>query len=802
MGDISRHRDIYLNTREVIPDELLGKCKLSKADMTYLEIGNYLTDVSQFRDPVMYIFAKQRIWREFIIPKTGDKMQLARGLSVLIGATALATSEILKSQLANGTAKDIAKYSGPILAGLGGLIAILPNDLYAGIAGADTWIDKMFGTPIERTIGDLKKRDEKHYGYIGQFFRYFIEGVTQWLFAEEITSKVTGEWAKVGKISEKSITEIYTEFYTQYYPHEHTDMPPYVWDASKRPQNKPWYGPSKRQHTIEDKVGVMNAVDNHYIQYMSESLSDLEQEWRKLKPDDLAEKRKWLVKVGKILHGIEDWYFHSNVVELVRLRGHKPAQRPDEDTDAFVKRFVEEVLKNEPEFMDPATTTEKQIQLQRILYRRLRYPTYLRGDRIQSGGKISKETSEQTLHHAYPAFPSQQDTAHTLLGALKNLERKVMHPDTSGGMPSAIPPWAPCVLNKFRQAKDGAGQKLFEEKAKARGVPVDDLKTKLNSQNPQDVLDAIRMSPSRNQSEAVIIDVLREWIPLIVTLLNEHERQRLVADVDYMQWPIDGTIPDPPLKEKPGSGEEDKQVLRHKLALEPKVNEHGAMENNYDRAARYLGECGFLNKLGEEALNKSFEIDATSQKLLEGAPGSGGFLIQFAVDLQRQLDEGDKEEAKLNKKKESRFEKASDNGSFHEIIGSHSLMSKDTLISGPFFNDSKVLASVASSSVFHILLEQITGPKTERRLPWKIILQHFIRFPSKQGGWERRAMEFFKTNGEKIPKYSDLPELAKLVESALASKAALEPWKKGTKDDELKEMYIKLEMELSQYRYP
>lgn len=33
--------------------------------------------------------------------------------------------------------------------------------------------------------------------------------------------------------------------------------------------------------------------------------------------------------MGKLLHGVEDWYFHSNVVELFRLRSHtRPRARP------------------------------------------------------------------------------------------------------------------------------------------------------------------------------------------------------------------------------------------------------------------------------------------------------------------------------------------------------------------------------------------------------------------------------------------------------------------------------------------
>ena len=105
-------------------------------------------------------------------------------------------------------------------------------------------------------------------------------------------------------------------------------------------------------------------------------------------------------------------------------------------------------------------------------------------------------------------------------------------------------------------------------------------------------------------------------------------------------------------------------------------------------------------------------------------------------------------------------------------------------------------------SVFRIMLEQISAPAGERKLPWKLILQHFIRFPVVAGGWERRAIAFFRENNGRIPRYEDLPELARLVELALRSSAARASWEKGTKDAELQERYIKLEREVSQYRYP
>ena len=46
MGDISRHRDIFLNTRATTPASLLAKVGLTAGELTYLELGNYLVRIT------------------------------------------------------------------------------------------------------------------------------------------------------------------------------------------------------------------------------------------------------------------------------------------------------------------------------------------------------------------------------------------------------------------------------------------------------------------------------------------------------------------------------------------------------------------------------------------------------------------------------------------------------------------------------------------------------------------------------------------------------------------------------------
>ena len=179
----------------------------------------------------------------------------------------------------------------------------------------------------------------------------------------------------------------------------------------------------------------------------------------------------------------------------------------------------------------------------------------------------------------------------------------------------------------------------------------------------------------------------------------------------------------------------------------------------------------------------------------DDTPGAGGFLIEFAVKLQKAIDTA--EAVTLARDRDDPFSSvATDNGSDNEIVGSHSLMSKDTKESSPFFDDARVLGAVASLSTFQLMLEEVSAPGQDR-LNWQKILRHFIRFPLASGGWERQALALAGGGGTAIPAFADIPEFAELKKARIPLTEA-KRWWTGERTAKLRQMYVDLEKTLYQ----
>lgn len=375
MGEILRHAEIFHNTMEKIgslrPDE----------EYTYLELGNYLTDVSQFRDPFAHMLAKRTIWGK----ATRSNWFLAV-LSVI-----------------------------PIIGVL--------TDVILDIADIDVWLNQLMGE---------HKPAEKRYGKLALYFENVILGITHVIFADDIPKKETvlsmlpPEFQILQRIPSKEVDRVYHSFFTQYYPHEHLDYPPYVIHGEQRVYSRMYHRGSR---------GVIQFVEE-YLQFLSEDLSKLEFKWKEKRSasKDSADRHDILVSFGKLLHAVEDYFFHTNYTEIHLWNAQRSLYSSAESEDTFKARFAKDALRSYRSYpgytgYDLAATGSdpeagSQTQWRRKLMRRLRYPVYVPLNQLSKSESLSSlDLYNKEGAVVYPGGFESKDMFHTMASALESLEK-------------------------------------------------------------------------------------------------------------------------------------------------------------------------------------------------------------------------------------------------------------------------------------------------------------------------------------------------------------------------------------------
>ncbi|MFE4140463.1 hypothetical protein ACFX4I_01150 [Peribacillus sp. YIM B13472] len=251
MGDIKTHALVSFRTiqqlQNISPDE----------DWIYLELGNFLTDISQYRDPFAHMSAKKKVWRRALF-STGI----------------------------------------PILG---------PPSVALGLGRVQSWMDDLLGSA---------RPGKNRYGALAEYFRYCTLFVTHELFANNsgidlLLKNATSPnpHSQIKLVSVDEVNRVFHKFYTQYYPHEHIDFPPYLEGEAQR--KHAWYQRGQR--------GLIGYIEEQ-IAYLSEELTKLELRWLEIRkyPPSHQERRDVLVRFGHLLHSIEDYYFHSNFIETLQ----------------------------------------------------------------------------------------------------------------------------------------------------------------------------------------------------------------------------------------------------------------------------------------------------------------------------------------------------------------------------------------------------------------------------------------------------------------------------------------------------
>lgn len=250
MGDVQTHAEI---ARNVVP--LLG----GVPEAPLFEVGNWLTDVSQFRDPFAHLSGKKTIF--------------IRGLNQKLGVPRL-------FHLA---------------------------DVFLGL---DEYLNDLCGVPPSgRTIGTRPganpASDRPDDGMLARYFRAILVLITcnpSFLAPLKLQQGLDA-------FSKDEIKAVFDACYTQYFPHEHVDFPPFPPDHPQRGTREPSTVPAAGQPRL------VHDYTEKQLQYLGDLLTRIERDWAHAPSADPALRRELVARFGHASHAIEDWFFHSNFVE-------------------------------------------------------------------------------------------------------------------------------------------------------------------------------------------------------------------------------------------------------------------------------------------------------------------------------------------------------------------------------------------------------------------------------------------------------------------------------------------------------
>jgi hypothetical protein len=329
MGDIATHAAIAVDVIAVLKQDWP-----QEENYEFFELGNWLTDMSQFRDPYSMLASRMAFW------ETGEEQLRITGRCPFY--------------LSPKTCMEIDT-----------LHHFRFND----------FVTIMMGTP----------------GQDGAFTNFLHELV--FVFGCEHF-----RGSKFG-ITPDQFEETAKERYTQYFPHEHLDFPPW---PHRHPESADRSVTGFKMHVCGEAPApfqpparsrqVMNYLDDQ-IKYVAELLTYIEQNWVRLSklpksPDNLRERRKLLTLYGHASHAVEDFYFHSNFVEIAWAGLQPPVPLPLDG---------------------PGSEARKQ----RNFYRRRRGPVY-------SGGRLSTTTSV-AADTVFTGSFGDKDVYHTFMDAFEGL---------------------------------------------------------------------------------------------------------------------------------------------------------------------------------------------------------------------------------------------------------------------------------------------------------------------------------------------------------------------------------------------
>jgi hypothetical protein len=594
MGDVRTHREIYETfIRPHVPPG---------DDPIYVELGNFLTDVSQFRDPWAHVGGKAAAWRD--------------GVSAL------------------------ARWS------------LLP-DLF----GVDAYLDLLLGRPDD---DDPTGRRRVPHGKLAAWFREVI-------YAYALENSFRQHHApRDYLIPPDEFKRLYDAHFTQYFPHEHVDFQP---------------GPDGRlddfsQSEVDAAPGQNRRVVAYLdadVEYIGDLLTLIERDWARSTGLTPQEQRDRLVRLGHACHAVEDYFFHSNFVDLA----HEIA-RPDQDVERF--QPTETVDEHDPE--GDRVPPPDSVRWDRIYFRRKRRPIHGPDGETEFDDEVSRPADL-----AFTASIPMPDIFHTFFDALGHLSEE----QTFDVAP---------LVRQILEACESGG-------------PTNQLLTSLLALTP-------------NQRRQLPLALMSAFVP------------------------------------KESETDEDKETRDRAYRAYRCLVERDVLT----RMFRLLADSGQVHRSVADAVGRACDIEKELWSFLPGflsdSTGAARFMITLlergraevsaAQERSRELDRVNLEEKQRGTPPVERTGHVpSDNGSSGERIGTHSLMSKDSVRKQPLRRQAINGAGFTVSYLVKTLVGQRAGgAPVEAGVDWYELLRYFLTHPEQAGPgpgteWWRAALEWDRT---------------------------------------------------------
>ena len=523
--------------------------------------------------------------------------------------------------------------------------------LLADIAGADGYLDFLLGLP------DAKNpTGPSRHGKLAAWFREVI-----YVYSLEDRFKEGGDPSRY-LIDPPEFKRLYDLNFTQYYPHEHLDFQP------DKEGNLNDFSQSTESAAAGNGPRRIVGYLDRQIEYVGDLLTLIEQDWARSEDVDAARERELLVKFGHACHAVEDFFFHSNFVDLAHevANPNQPVTPFDpedtkDDTDPEGKRI-------------PAPDSPR---WDRIYFRRKRQPIF--GEDKETGFDDEDSLEANNVFTASIPLP---DIFYTFFDAIGHFAPK-------RGVP---PPFDVMPL-------------------------VQEIETACASEHPGRSLIAILRGRRRDDLKKLPMGLLSKFVPGD----NETKKQEAEREKAYKAYKC--------IVDKVPLG-----ALR--LVL---------LNKGFDRST-------------VDAVERAIEIERELwEKLDFDISGAAKFMILLlekgkkdVLEARGKTEELDRrntaEESDDVEEKNRSGYVASDNSSFAERIGTHALMSKDSIRKQPLRRQAISGAGFTVSYITKTLVNQRkAASRVKDGVDWYELLRHFLTHPEQAGAtagtqWWRSAL--------------------------------------------------------------